>query len=161
MKWNVLLGTLVLASGLCAQSYGFDLLDRMLGVDSGCGSDPCAVQKGGRSKGASQKDGCGATQKGKHHNDAAQKGKHGDHKGSAQKDGGCDGKSAAQKGKGAAQKGKSCSKGRVIGAIIVPKCDSKGGKGGHDHKGASQKGACGDGKGAVQKGLLSGLFDHA
>ena len=39
MKWNVLLGTLVLAFGLCAQSYGFDLLDRMLGKDGCCQKD--------------------------------------------------------------------------------------------------------------------------
>ena len=37
MKWNVLLGTVVLGLGLCTQSYGFELLDRMLGVnDCGC-----------------------------------------------------------------------------------------------------------------------------
>ena len=30
MKWNIFLGTLVLGFGLCTQSYGFELLDRML-----------------------------------------------------------------------------------------------------------------------------------
>jgi len=38
MKWNIFVGTLVLGLGLCTQSFGFDLLDRMLG-GSGCGCD--------------------------------------------------------------------------------------------------------------------------
>jgi hypothetical protein len=36
MKWNTLLASLVLCMGLTAPSFGFDLLDRMLGYDSGC-----------------------------------------------------------------------------------------------------------------------------
>ena len=36
MKWNILIASLVLSVGLCAQGFGFELLDRMLGV-SGCG----------------------------------------------------------------------------------------------------------------------------
>ena len=40
MKWNVI-GALVVSVGLCSQSQGFELLDRMLG--SGCG---CAVECG-------------------------------------------------------------------------------------------------------------------
>ena len=38
MKWNSVLGSMVLALGLCAQSFGFDLLDRMLGAN-GCGCE--------------------------------------------------------------------------------------------------------------------------
>ena len=53
MKWNVLLGTMILGVCLCSQSYGFELLDRMLGVGNGCG---CG-------KGASQKNACGSAQK--------------------------------------------------------------------------------------------------
>jgi hypothetical protein len=41
MKWNVYLGTLVLTLGLSTQSFGFDLLDRMLGVSSGCCDSGC------------------------------------------------------------------------------------------------------------------------
>lgn len=45
MKWNIIVSTVVLGFGLCAPSYGFDLLDRMLGA-GGCGCetqccDPC------------------------------------------------------------------------------------------------------------------------
>src|SRR5687768_9046774 len=36
MKWNMLLGSLVLSLGLCTQGFSFDLLDRMLGAN-GCG----------------------------------------------------------------------------------------------------------------------------
>ncbi|MCA9153134.1 MAG: hypothetical protein KDA38_00040 [Planctomycetales bacterium] len=36
MKLHMMLGTLVLGLSLCTQSFGFDLLDRMLGT-SGCG----------------------------------------------------------------------------------------------------------------------------
>ena len=38
MKWNTIVGTIVLSLGLCSQSFGFDLLNRMLG-SSGCGCD--------------------------------------------------------------------------------------------------------------------------
>jgi hypothetical protein len=41
MKWNILCGSLVLGLGLCTQSFGFELLDRMLGVDSCCESSCC------------------------------------------------------------------------------------------------------------------------
>ncbi len=39
MRWNMLLGALVISVGLSSQSFGFDLLDRMLGL--GCGCDSC------------------------------------------------------------------------------------------------------------------------
>ena len=56
MKWNLYLGTLVLALGLSTQSFGFELLNRMLGAsgtynggccdaaccDAGCGPSCCA-----------------------------------------------------------------------------------------------------------------------
>ena len=41
MKWKMVLGALVVSAGLCTQSYGFELLDRMLGIhhhSSGCNS---------------------------------------------------------------------------------------------------------------------------
>ncbi len=39
MKWNILIASLVLGMGMSSQSFGFDLLDRMLGVNgSGCNS---------------------------------------------------------------------------------------------------------------------------
>lgn len=38
MKWNMLFGALVVSVGLCSQSFGFELLDRLLGASSGgCG----------------------------------------------------------------------------------------------------------------------------
>jgi hypothetical protein len=153
MKWNVLFGTLVLSLGLCAHSFGFELLDRMLGV-GGKGCDPCSVKGGCDPKcgvdpkcGASQKSDpkCGASQKGDPKCGASQKG---DPKcGASQKgDPKC---GASQKGDpkcGASQKGD-------------PKCGAsqKGDpKCGVDPKcGASQKG-CGLGLG--QRHLLDGLF---
>ena len=36
MKWNMILGSFVLAIATCTQGFSFDLLDRMLGA-SGCG----------------------------------------------------------------------------------------------------------------------------
>ena len=54
MKWNILVASLVLGLGLCSQSFGFELLDRMLGVNHGCGCDTgCAPSCGAPS-------GCGA-----------------------------------------------------------------------------------------------------
>lgn len=38
MKWNTLIGTIVLTIGICSQSFGAGLLDRMLGA-SGCGCE--------------------------------------------------------------------------------------------------------------------------
>ncbi len=49
MKWNILVGSLVLGFGLCTQSFGMDLLDRMLGTNyngcsdkASCCDTPCA-----------------------------------------------------------------------------------------------------------------------
>jgi len=40
MKWNMIVGALVLGLGLCSQSYGFNLLDSMLGAHGGgCGCE--------------------------------------------------------------------------------------------------------------------------
>ncbi len=71
MKWNIFVGSLVLGLGLSTQSFGFDLLDRMLGadyggccekaaccetscgceVDPGCGCDDgCATKGCGKAK---------------------------------------------------------------------------------------------------------------
>jgi hypothetical protein len=48
MKWNILVGTIVLGFGLCTQSYGFELLDRMLGI-GGCGCETkCCDAKAAR-----------------------------------------------------------------------------------------------------------------
>ena len=38
MRWNMLLGALVISVGLSSQSFGFELLDRMLGLGCGCNS---------------------------------------------------------------------------------------------------------------------------
>src|SRR5687767_13633618 len=42
MKWNMMFGALVLSAALTSQSFGFDLLDRMLGMKhSGHGCSSC------------------------------------------------------------------------------------------------------------------------
>src|SRR5690606_36696619 len=42
MKWNMFLGALVVSFGLCSQSFGFELLNRMLlGHNSCCQSSCC------------------------------------------------------------------------------------------------------------------------
>ncbi len=53
MKWNILVGSLVLGFGLCTQSFGLDLLDRMLGTHYNgccdkvtCCDKPCCVDPG-------------------------------------------------------------------------------------------------------------------
>ena len=142
MKWNVILGTMVLGVALCAQqSYGFELLDRMLGVG--------ASQKGGK---------CGC--------DAAQKGDgKGCGNGACQKDGGkgC-GDGACQKdgGKGcgdACQKGSKGGRTSLLDRLFACNkcCDSgKGGKGDD----ACQKGdGKGCGNGACQKDGGKGCGD--
>lgn len=179
MKLNILLGTVVLGLGLGAQSYGFELLDRMLGdKDETCQKDHAQHDKCGcEGKGHHQKGllgglGLGHHQKGgkDHGKGIHQKGllsglglghcqKGGDDKGHGQK---CDGKGVAQKcgllgGLGHHQKGGDC-KGHD------QKCDGKGihqknllglfghhQKGGKDCKGHAQKGGL---------GLLGGLFAH-
>lgn len=40
MKWKMVLGALVVSAGLCNQGYGFELLDRMLGIN-GYGGHGC------------------------------------------------------------------------------------------------------------------------
>lgn len=48
MKWNMFFGALVVSVGLCSQSFGFELLDRMLGVSrsscGGCCESSCCEQ---------------------------------------------------------------------------------------------------------------------
>ena len=47
MKWNIIVGSLVLGLGLSTQSFGLDLLDRMLGVNYNgcCGKATCCETK--------------------------------------------------------------------------------------------------------------------
>jgi hypothetical protein len=45
MKWNMLLGALVVSVGLCGQSFGFELLERMLGIGGyGCGCESACCE---------------------------------------------------------------------------------------------------------------------
>lgn len=45
MKWNVAVASLVASLAICSQSFGFDLLDRMLGGSGcGCASSCCETQ---------------------------------------------------------------------------------------------------------------------
>ena len=41
MKWNLFLGSLVLAMGVCTQGFSAGLLDRMLGASGFRGSSCC------------------------------------------------------------------------------------------------------------------------
>ncbi|WP_164102195.1 hypothetical protein [Candidatus Laterigemmans baculatus] len=48
MKRTILVGVMVLGTSICSQSFGFDLLDRMLGLKgSGCDSTCCDTAVGG------------------------------------------------------------------------------------------------------------------
>jgi len=157
MKWNILLGTVVLGFGLCTQSYGFELLDRMLGVgggdccqkdhvqDSKCGCDGKGHHQKGGLFGHTQKDGkCnGHDQKcdGKGHTQKCGCGLLGGH---AQK--GCDGKGHDQKCDGKGHEQKCGCGGGLFGHMQKNGCDK-----GHDQK-------C-DGKGHEQK-CGGGLFGH-
>ena len=158
MKWNVFLGTLVLGVGLSAQSFGFELLDRMLGV-GGCGCEPratkcgcdpkCGVDPkcGCEPKGRTQKGGdpkCGADPKG-----CTQKG--GDPKCGADPKGGCDSKEAKCR-----TPLLRCRQPLLLWGA-KDGCTQKGGdpKCGADPKACTQKG--GDPKcGATQKGCCEG-----
>ncbi len=40
MKWNMVFGALVVSVGLCGRGFGFELLDRMLGLND-CGCNSC------------------------------------------------------------------------------------------------------------------------
>ena len=44
MKWNMVFGALVVSVGLCSQSFGFELLDRMLGLND-CGCNTCCTSE--------------------------------------------------------------------------------------------------------------------
>ncbi len=149
MKWNIIIGTLVLGFGMVSQSFGYDLLDRMLG-SKGCGCEAktsCCDTKSGKN-GSCQKNGSKDGSK----NGACQKsrgGLFGSH--------GCgcdDGKGSKD---GACQKGgkSSCDRGSLFDRIFACNrcCDSKGGKGGKGGKGDDNGKSCGcdDGKGASQK----------
>ena len=59
MKWSIFVGALVLSVSLCTSqhSYGFELLDRMLGVGCGCDTCGCDAAPG---CGAEPACGCGA-----------------------------------------------------------------------------------------------------
>ena len=147
MKFKILLGTVVLGIGLCTQSFGFELLDRMLGVSQkdgkgGCG---CSQKSDGGKGGACQKGDCGLLR-----GNAQKGGKDGK--------GGC-GNGCSQKGKdGCSQKGKdgkggACQKG---GGLFGGNAQ-KGGKGGRGN-GCSQKG---DGKGGSKGcGCRTSLLDR-
>ncbi len=43
MKWNMVLSALVVSVGLCGQSFGFELLERMLGLND-CGCNTCCTK---------------------------------------------------------------------------------------------------------------------
>lgn len=45
MKWNIAVASLVVSVAMCSQSFGFDLLDRMLG-GSGCGCEAQCCESG-------------------------------------------------------------------------------------------------------------------
>ena len=53
MKWNMVFSALMVSVSLCSQSFGFELLDRMLGLnDHGCNTcNSCAAPSCGCDKG--------------------------------------------------------------------------------------------------------------
>ena len=42
MKWNIAVAALCVSAAMCSQSFGFDLLDRMLGIKCGSSCDTAA-----------------------------------------------------------------------------------------------------------------------
>jgi hypothetical protein len=76
MKWNIIIGSLVLAVCVSTQSYGFELLDRMLGLKGcGCEAKSCETKadtKCGAEK-AKDKAKCGADKAVKNGCDAKKK----------------------------------------------------------------------------------------
>jgi len=76
MKWNIIIGSLVLAVCVSTQSYGFELLDRMLGLKGcGCEAKSCETKadtKCGAEK-AKDKAKCGADKAEKNGCDAKKK----------------------------------------------------------------------------------------
>jgi len=134
MKWNILVGSMVLGLGLSTQGFG-DLLDRMLG-SNGCGcvqksgcAQKCGDLKCDGKDGCAQKDGCGQK---------ACEPKCGRRPllaGCAQKDDGCkdpcqkDGSKDPCADKGCVQKSCGPSLLERIFARRNACCDSKGGKG--------------------------------
>ena len=144
MKMKILVGTVVLGIGLCTQSFGFELLDRMLGASQKNGKDGCGCsQKGDGGKGgACQKGNCGLL--GGHTQKGGDDGKGGK--------GGC--------GNGCSQKGNGKDDGKG-GA-----CQKSGGLfGGHAQKnGKDGKGGCGNGSsqkgGSKGSGCRTSLLDR-
>ena len=61
MKWNIIIGSLVLGLCLSTQSYGFELLDRMLGLKGcGCETKSCETKADTKCGAAKEKAKCGA-----------------------------------------------------------------------------------------------------
>ena len=74
MKWNIIIGSLVLAVCVSTQSYGFELLDRMLGL-KGCGCEAKSCETKADTKCGAEKamDKCGADKADKNGCDAKKK----------------------------------------------------------------------------------------
>jgi len=158
MKWNILVGSMVLGLGLSTQGFG-DLLDRMLG-SNGCGcvqksgcAQKCGDLKCDGKDGCAQKDGCGQK---------ACEPKCGRRPllaGCAQKDDGCKDPCQKDAGKDACQKS-GCGLlggGRLNGC--AQKCgDAKGGCKDPCQKDGS-KDPCAD-KGCVQKSCGPSLLER-
>lgn len=62
MKWNIIILSLVLTLGLSTQSYGFELLDLMLGL-KGCGCEVKSCETKGHKKCGAEKNGCDSKKK--------------------------------------------------------------------------------------------------
>jgi hypothetical protein len=74
MKWNILIGSLVLAVCVSTQSYGFELLDRMLGLKGcGCEAKSCETKADTKCGAEKAKDKCGADKADKNGCDAKKK----------------------------------------------------------------------------------------
>ena len=74
MKWNIIIGSLVLAVCVSTQSYGFELLDRMLGLKGcGCEAKSCETKADTKCGAEKAKDKCGADKADKNGCDAKKK----------------------------------------------------------------------------------------
>ena len=61
MKWNIIIGSLVLGLCVSSQSYGFELLDRMLGLKGcGCEAKSCETKADAKCGAEKEKAKCGA-----------------------------------------------------------------------------------------------------
>ncbi len=119
MKWNIIIGSLVLGLCVSSQSYGFELLDRMLGLKGcGCEAKSCETKADAKCGAAKEKAKCGAEKEKAKCGAAKEKAKCG-----ADKKAGCDAKKEA--GKPNTSKNQAQAKGKPVRVEKSNKCGSE------------------------------------